>query len=259
MSFETLVVDQSAGAAVITLNRPQVRNAISIRMMEELTSALGEAERMEGCRAAIITGNVDCFSAGRDLKEASQQSQDDALRSRKLWRQLTRTMAELRIPVIAAIEGHCLTGGLELALACDMRIAGDGARFGITSARLGTLPGFGATQRLPRLIGEARALEFLLSAEVMDVSEAYRIGLINRRTPAGNALAEARALAQSYITLAPLSHAAIKLAIARGSSMDLDDALDLEITIGDTLAKTEDRREGISAFLEKRKPVFRGR
>jgi enoyl-CoA hydratase/carnithine racemase len=260
MSYETILVTRANQACVVTLNRPESRNAITTRMMTELAAALLEAETDDSCRAVILTGGMRCFSSGRDLKEASTQTAPgDFARGMKLWRTLTQTMEQLARPVIAAIEGPCLTGGLELALACDLRVAGEGASFGITSARLGTVPAFGATQRLPRLIGAPRALELLFSAEPIGTEEAYRIGLLNRRAPAGNALAEAQSVADVYSERAPLSLAAIKKAVYRGSEMDLSAALDFEIATGSTLLNTADRKEGVAAFLEKRKPRFQGR
>jgi enoyl-CoA hydratase/carnithine racemase len=172
---------------------------------------------------------------------------------------VTEALEGLGKPVIAAIEGHCLTGGLELALACDLRVAGEGSAFAITSARLGTLPAFGATQRLPRVVGASRALEILLSAETIDTDEAWRIGLVNRRAPRGGALDEAKRLAAIYAERAPLSLAGFKRAVYRGLEMDLAPDLDLELSLGAELLGSADRKEGIAAFMEKRKPRFKGR
>jgi enoyl-CoA hydratase/carnithine racemase len=260
MAAETISVSRVASASVITLDLAERRNAISLQMMIDLTAALKHAAADSACRAVVITGGTEVFSSGRDLKEAAaMRSPAEAAHVRGAWLELTQTIEELACPVIAAIEGPCLTGGLELALACDLRVAGMGASFGITSARLGTVPGFGATQRLPRLTGVARALDILFSANTIDTEEAYRIGLINRKTGQGGALAEALAMVDVYSDRAPLSLSHIKRAVRRGVQMDIASGLDLEHDLATLLTTTEDRKEGISAFLQKRKPIFHGR
>jgi enoyl-CoA hydratase/carnithine racemase len=258
-AYETILVAAAQSACVITLNRPERRNAISLRLMQDFTNALTEAAASSATRSVIVTGGLDCFSAGRDLKESAQSSPDEREQARLAWRRVTNTIEALTLPVVAAIEGHCLTGGLELALACDLRVAAAGASFGVTSARLGSIPGFGATQRLPRLIGVSRAFEILFSANPIDVDEAWRIGLINRKAAKGAALAEALAMVEIYQERAPLSLATIKQAVRQGMGLDLSAALDLELRLGATLAGTADRAEGMAAFAQKRKPRFQGR
>ena len=260
MDYETILVRRADAALVITMNRPERRNAINSKMMDELVAALRGGEGDDEVRAVIITGGSEFFSAGADLKEAGERrTAVDAMRMLKSWRRVTNTLEELARPVIAAIEGFCLTGGLELALACDIRIAGEGASFAITSSKLGTVPGFGATQRLPRIVGVSRALEMLFSAEPIDTEEAYRIGILNRKTARGNALNEAKSLADIYSQRAPLSLSLLKRAVYRGIQMDLASGLDFENSLGATLSSTSDRQDGIAAFLQKRKPQFRGR
>ena len=161
--------------------------------------------------------------------------------------------------MIAAIEGFCMTGGCELALACDLRVAGAGATFGITSARIGTIAGAGGTQRLPRVVGLSNALAMLFSADPIDADEAFRIGLINRKTDKGGALDAARAIASTYAERAPLSLALTKKAVRQGMSMPLEQGFDLEMSLVSAIYGTQDKQEGISAFLEKRKPTFIGR
>lgn len=259
MTFETIRHERSGSSVVITLNRPERRNAVSVQMMEEIVAALEGAAADRDCRAAIITGGPDFFSAGRDLKETAQMTgRADKERARRAWRRVTDTIESSPLPVVAAIEGHCLTGGLEFALACDFRVAGEGASFGITSAKLGTIPGFGGTQRLPRVVGVARALEILFSAEPIDTTEALRIGLVSHATPRGGALAEALRICAIYAKRAPLSLAMLKQVVRRGMTMDLDTALDYELAMGSTLYETRDRQEGLEAFLQKREPQFRG-
>ena len=257
--FATLKIETTGGAFTVTLSRPESRNAINVEMMHELVAALRLAAEEKSAAAVIIAGEDRFFSSGRDLKEASAMSDHASVeRARSGWRAVTDAFEQCPKPVIAAIEGHCLTGGLELALACDLRVAGEGASFGITSARLGTLPGFGGSQRLPRLVGASKALEVLFFAEPMDVDEAYRIGLINRKTARGEALEECRRMAGILSERAPLSLATMKRAVYGGQTMPLPDALDWEIALGVTLMGTRDRKEGVSAFLEKRKPSFIG-
>ncbi len=253
--YETILVATVRSACVITLNRPAVRNAISLRLMEEFSEVLTETV----AQSVIVTGGVECFSSGRDLKESAKSSPDEREQAKLAWRRVTDTIEALDKPVVAAIEGHCLTGGLELALACDLRVAGEGASFGITSARLGSIPGFGGTQRLPRVVGVSRALEILFSANPIDADEAFRIGLINRKAAKGAALAEALAMVEVYSERAPLSLATMKQVVREGMAMELAAALDHEHKLGATLGGTADRAEGMAAFREKRKPRFQGR
>lgn len=259
MAYETILAERQGSTWVLTMNRPDRKNAVSLRMMQELTSALDEAERDAESRCVILTGGTEFFSSGRDLKELAQSSPAEREAGRIALRSLTGKIETLKRPVIAAIEGHCLTGGLELAMTCDIRVAAKGASFGITSARLGTVPGFGGTQRLPRLVGMSRAMEILFSAEPIDVDEAWRIGLVNRKCDRGTALAEALRMAETYGERAPLSLAMLKRAVREGMDMEFAASLDLERELGDALAATSDRAEGMAAFLEKRRPRFQGR
>ena len=257
--FATHRTEVTDGAFIIRLNRPESRNAISLEMMNELVAAVRRAEGEKSAAAVVITGGERFFSSGRDLKEvAATRDRASAESARRAWRAVTDSLERCPKPVIAAIEGHCLNGGFEIALACDLRVAGEGATFCITSARLGTLPGFGATQRLPRLVGTSNALELLFFAEPIGVEEAYRIGLINRKTARGEALGECRRMGTILAERAPLSLAAIKKAVLGGLSMPLAEALDWEAALGATLSDSRDRKEGIAAFAEKRKPNFTG-
>ena len=171
---------------------------------------------------------------------------------------MSQASASSQPPVIAAVEGFCVTGGCELALACDIRVAAEGSSFGITSSRIGTVPGAGGSQRLPRVVGTAKALELLFSADSIDAQEAHRIGLVNRVVPKGRALAEAKAMVAVYAERAPLSLAWDKRAVYQGMQMDLASGLELETFLVSTIYMSNDRKEGISAFLEKRKAKFKG-
>ncbi|MGV6875653.1 enoyl-CoA hydratase/isomerase family protein [Pseudochelatococcus sp. B33] len=259
MNVETLLTETHGPTRVVTMNRPERRNAVNHRMMIEMEAVLREAEDDPSVRCVVLTGGSDFFSSGRDLKEASASSPAEREEAKAALRRLTDTIEGLKRPVVAAIEGPCLTGGLELALTCDLRVGGEGATFGITSAKLGTIPGFGGTQRLPRIVGMARAFELLFSAEPIDVDEAYRIGLINRKAARGAALDEALRMVAIYGERAPLSLATLKQAVRQGMERDLASSLDLEQKLGATLTGTSDRAEGMAAFLERRKPNFQGR
>jgi enoyl-CoA hydratase/carnithine racemase len=259
MGFATILVRREGPAAVVTLNRPERRNAISLLMMDEIAAAVGDAESDPAVRSLVITGAPDCFSAGADLTEAIQvRTTSDGLRYFGRLHRLNASLEAFPKPVLAAIEGFCFTGGLELALACDLRVAGEGATFAITSARIGTVAGAGGTQRLPRIVGVANALELLFSAEPIDADEAFRIGLVNRKTERGGAMPRALAMAAVHAERAPLSLAFAKRAVRRGMEMDLASGLELEMHMVTSIYGSADKQEGISAFLEKRKPRFGG-
>ena len=260
MGFETIVTQQTGPSFIVTLNRPHRRNAVDLKMMEEIIAAARQAEAEPTVRALIITGGKDYFSAGADLNDAlAVKSPAAGADYFGRWHQLNATLEKLGKPVIAAIEGFCMTGGCEMALACDIRVASEGASFAITSSRIGTVPGAGGTQRLPRIVGIAKALELMFSAETIGAAEAFRIGLVNRLVPAGGALKEACAMAAVYEKRAPLSHALIKRAVRQGMQMDLDSGVEFETFVVTTIYGTEDKHEGISAFLEKREASFKGR
>ena len=256
----TLLIGKSGLACVITLNRPKVRNAISTEMMDELIDVMAALDGDDSVRAVIITGGNEYFAAGADLNEALQvktatQSMDYFGR----WHRVCAALENSKKPVIAAIEGFCVTGGLELALACDLRVGADGSTYAITSSRIGTVAGAGGTQRLPRIVGTSYALQILFAAEPFPAEDAYRMGLINGLAAKGEALAEAMKLAELYATRAPLSLALVKRAVHRGMQMDLASGLEFETFLVSTIYGTEDKQEGISAFLEKRKADFKGR
>lgn len=260
MTFSTITLTEQGGAAVITLNRPDRRNAISLAMMDEIVAACGEAGGSKTARSLILTGGPSLFSAGADLTEALQvKTPEDGRRFFGALHRLAAAVEAVEKPVIAAIEGFCFTGGCELALACDLRIAGEGASFAITSSRIGTIAGAGGTQRLPRVVGVSNALAMLYSADPIDADEALRVGLINKKTAKGESLTAALALAATYAERAPLSLALTKKAVRQGMDLDLDAALALEIALVTEIYGSRDKQEGISAFLEKRKPRFEGR
>ena len=260
MTYQTIRVEREDAACVITLDRPDKKNAFNLTMKQELMAALRAAEADEAVRGVVVTGGERYFSAGQDLNEALAAERPaqiwDMLHS---WHALNDAAEQLRKPVLAAIEGFCITGGLEFALACDIRIAGEGATFSITSSRIGTVAGAGGTQRLPRIVGQAKAMELLFSAETVEAQEALRIGLVNHAVPAGGALAKAKEMVAVYRQRAPLSLGLVKKAVRQGMQMDFRSAIDFETYIVSTIYTTEDKKEGISAMLEKREPAFKGK
>lgn len=259
MSYNTVKVERDGVAEIIRFNRPERRNAVSVELMHELRSAVLAAEADKDVRAVILTGDDICFSAGGDLNEALKVvTTDDCHQYFKNWNSVTNTIQALRKPVLAAIEGFCMTGGLEIALSSDIRVGAAGSSYALTSTRIGTIPGAGGTQRLPRLVGPGKALEMLFSANPIDADEAYRIGLINHLTPKGGALDKARELAAVYAERGPIGLEYAKKAVNMGLQLDLSSGLDLETMLVTAIYATDDKREGISAFLEKRKAYFVG-
>jgi enoyl-CoA hydratase/carnithine racemase len=260
MQFETLLVDRDGPAAIIRLNRPEKRNAISFTMMDELVGALAAIDDDADVRGVILTGAGDCFSAGVDLNAmrdigGSGEFMDYMAR----WRRLNEAIDQHTKPVIAAIEGYCITGGFELALACDLRVGARGSQYGITSSRIGTVPGAGGTQRLPRIVGIANALDLLFSADFIDAEAARTMGILNRLVDKGEALATARAMVATYATRAPLSLRYAKEAVHAGMQMPLADGIRFEAYVVSAIYQTEDKQEGVRAFLEKRPARFTGR
>lgn len=260
MDYETLDVIIEGPAAIIRLNRPEKRNAISFLMMDELEAALVAVHDDETVRGIIVTGGNSCFSAGMDLnalKDVIGPGQFMEYMNR--WRLLNETLENHTKPVIAAIEGYCLTGGFELALACDLRVGAMGSQYGITSSRIGTVPGAGGTQRLPRIVGISNALDILFSAEFIDAERAFQMGILNRLTQQGEALGKAKEMVGIYAERAPLSLQFAKRAVYAGMQMPLADAIKFEAFVVSAVYQTSDKQEGIQSFLEKRSPRFTGR
>jgi len=252
--------EQRGPAGIVHLARPEKRNALTRDMLRDMLRALDAFAENDEIRGVVLFGSDDFFSTGVDLAEALEVT--TAVESRRyqaVWRNLESAIEGLPKPVIAAIGGYCVTGGLELALTCDLRIASENAQFAITSPRIGSVAGMGATQRLPRIIGEAYAKEMLFTADYIDAATALRYGLINRCVPKGTVLKEALAVVDVVAQRAPLSIAWHKLAVHAGRDADLRGALELEAALSAQAFATEDKKEGMSAFLQKRQPVFQGR
>lgn len=260
MAFETILTSRDGASFVITLNRPDRRNAFSMQMMKEIAEACRQAEADPTIRAVIVTGGTKYFSAGADLNEAMAiKTTADGVAYMTNWETLNNAIERLAKPVIAAIEGFCMTGGWEFVMACDIRVAAENATFALTSSKIGTVPGAGGTQRLPREVGVGRALEILFAAEPIDATEAYRIGAVNRVVSNGGTLDAAKAMVKVYEKRAPLSLAYAKRAVRAGVQMDLTSGIEFERFLVTAIYNTADKNEGIGAFLEKRDAKFTGR
>jgi len=259
MKYETIKIEVDGPAGVIALNRPEKYNALSQQLIGEVVAAIASLDTAPEVRGIIVTGTEKFFSTGADLNDGIKvKTLPDTFRYLHHQRTLTQAIEQASKPVVAAICGYCLTGGFELALACDMRIAGENAQFGVTSAKIGSVAGLGGTQRLPRLIGAGRAKELLFTADFIDAREADRIGLVNKVVPVPEVLAEAKQLVARCAERAPLSIWLMKRAVDIGLNCDLESALYFEQHCTALTFATADRQEGWSAFLEKRPVRFRG-
>lgn len=260
MGYETIRYELADGVATITLNRPDVHNAMNERMREELTACFGELSASDDARVIVVTGAGErAFSAGADIREFVAPQVPTRFRESRKRGDFRSVMDRCPQAIIAAIRGYAFGGGLELALACDLRIAGEDARLGLTEIDLAIIPGGGGTQRLPRLVGRGRALEMILSGARIDAREALRIGLVERVVPAAEVLASALELAKTLAAKAPVALRYAKEAVVKGLELPLADGLRLEHDLATLLRTTEDRIEGAKAFLEKRKPRFTGK
>lgn len=260
MPYETLLVEQRDGIVVLTINRPDKLNALNDAVIAELGRAAEVAATDAAVHAVILTGaGPKAFVAGADIAELATQGPIEGKARAQKGQAVFRRIEQLGKPVIAAVNGFALGGGCELAMACHMRIAAENAKFGQPEVKLGIGPGYGGTVRLPRLVGRGRAIELLLSGAMIDAQEAWRIGLANRVVPVGEAVTEAEKLLRTILENGPLAIRHCLEAVDAGLEMAMDAALILEANHFGLLASTEDMREGTSAFLEKRKPAFRGR
>ena len=259
MAYEAIRYELADGIATITLNRPAVHNAMNERMREELTACFGELARAEDARVIIVTGTGErAFSAGADIREFVAPQVPVRFRDSRRRVDFRAVMDRCPQPIIAAIRGFALGGGLELALACDIRIASEDSQLGLTEVNLAIIPGGGGTQRLPRLVGRGKALEMILTGARVDAREALRIGLVERVVPATEVLSSAQALARTLAEKAPVALRYAKEAVVKGLGVPLEDGLRLENDLATLLRTTDDRVEGAKAFLEKRKPRFTG-
>jgi enoyl-CoA hydratase len=261
MAYKYVLVDREDGIAVVTINRPDKFNALNEEVVADIGAAVDELAEDDEVRAIVLTGAGEkAFVSGADigLLQGLESPQDAAAHSRR-GQALTLKIEHLPKPVIVAMNGYALGGGLELAMACDIRIAADSAKLGQPEMNLGLSPGYGGTQRLPRLVGKGMAKLMLLTGDMIDAEEALRIGLVQRVVPAAELMTEARALARKLAEKSPLSMAACKRAVNLGLETDLERGLAIEAMEFGALSATEDYQEGTAAFLEKRKAVFKGR
>jgi enoyl-CoA hydratase/carnithine racemase len=257
MAFETLLFAREESFVVITLNRPPA-NAISEALVRELNDALASVEQDDSVRAVIITGSGDrIFCAGADLGSAFSGGQVDVFI--RFGNSVLRRIERFPKPVIAALNGHALGGGCEIAMACHLRLLKDSARMGQTESNLGIIPGFGGTQRMPRLIGRAKALEFMILGTQVAAAECLALGLVNKLTKEGETLAEAKTLARQIAKRPPLATRLIIEAVDDGLQAPIDQALEIETRAFLKTLRTEDAAEGIQAFFAKREPQFKGR
>jgi enoyl-CoA hydratase len=253
-TYETIVVERDGRVGTITLNRPQALNALNSQMMNEVTGAAAEFDNDAGIGAIIITGSAKAFAAGADIKEMSQLAFGDVFGSDYLatWAKL----AAVRTPTIAAVAGHALGGGCELAMMCDVLIAADTAKFGQPEIKLGVLPGMGGSQRLTRAIGKAKAMDLILTGRTIDAAEAERSGLVSRVVPAGDLLSEAKAVATTIAGMSLSATRMAKEAVNRAFESTLAEGLLYERRLFHSAFATDDQSEGMAAFIEKRPPNF---
>jgi len=260
MPYEHLLVETDGAVATVTINRPKVLNALDAATLAELGQAMRALQADEAVRVVVMTGAGEkAFVAGADLRELATLTPDAGKARAELGQHVFDLVERLGKPVIAAVNGFALGGGCELAMACTVRLAADTAKFGQPEVKLGLTPGFGGTQRLPRLVGKGRAMELVLGGGMIDAAEAFRIGLVNRVVPAATLRDEARALAQAWASNAPMAMRYSMEAISHGLETSFAEGCFVEASLFGLAFATEDMREGTRAFLDKRKPEFRGR
>jgi len=260
MAFDNLLIERDGATAIVTINRPKVLNALNTQTLDELRRAILDLKQDEGVRVVILTGAGEkSFVAGADINELAVQTPTGGREHALAGQQVLDLIENLGKPVIAAINGYALGGGCELAMACTLRIAADTARLGQPEISLGLIPGYAGTQRLPRLVGAGKAMEMILTGAPITADEAHRIGLVNRVVPAGDLMTDARALAAQLGKNAPIAMRYIINAVSKGAEIPFADACQYEATLFGLVASTDDMREGTAAFLDKRKPEFKGR
>ena len=258
--FTNVLYEKKNDIAYITLNRPKVLNALNKSIVAELKAAFEDARDDSEVRGVILTGAGDkAFAAGADVSEVINDSAVVAEEKTRYGQGVTSLIENLGKPVIAAVNGYALGGGCELAMACTIRLAAETAKFGQPEVKLGIMPGYGGSQRLPRLVGKGRALQLILTGDTINAQEAYRIGLANEVVPNANLIARAEAILKQILANAPLGVKYSIEAVNRGLETSLDEGLALEASLFALCAATEDKKEGMSAFLGKRPPKFQGR
>lgn len=257
MTYKNILLEKKNGIGYITMNRPAVLNALDIETIEELTKAVHELETDMNVHVAVLTGKEKAFIAGADIKQMQAMNPLQAKQFATLGHHLLQSIESSRLPYIAAVNGYALGGGCEVMMACDIILASTTAKIGQPEINLGIHPGFGGTQRLPRLVGASKAKELLLTGDTIDAQEALRIGLINKVVEPEKLLEETERLAIKIATKSGIQTHCIKTLVNTGVNIDLPSACTLEISMFSSGFATEDQKEGMAAFLEKRKPSFK--
>jgi enoyl-CoA hydratase len=257
MNFENVMVEKDGTIAVVTLNRPQSLNALSYALVKDLSLAMQELDQDNDVRSIIVTGGEKVFAAGADIKEMAERGPfDDRIQERLAYRD---KINQIRKPVIAAVSGFALGGGCELAMSCDIIIASETARFGQPEVNLGIIPGSGGTQRLAHVLGKHRAMELVLTGDIITAAEAEHLGLVNRVFPVELFLEEAKNMARKIAAKPVLAVRAAKEAVLKSANTPLEEGLEFERKSFYLLFASDDKSEGMKAFLEKRKPQFKGK
>ena len=260
LTLENVLYEKKDSIAYVTLNRPKVLNALNKKTWADLRTAFEAARDDASVRGVILTGAGDkAFIAGADISELANVSAVEAEESSTFGQEVLNLVENLGKPVIAAINGFALGGGCETAMACTIRVASEHAKFGQPEVKLGLIPGGGGTQRMPRLVGKGRALQIILSGEIISAQEAYRIGLVNEIVPAADLITRAEAILKQIFSNAPIAVKYSLEAVNKGLETSVAEGLSLEASLFGLCAGTEDKREGTQAFLQKRAPLFQGR
>lgn len=260
MTFENLLIERDGAVAILTFNRPKVLNALNTQTLTELSSALAAFKDDAEIRAIVVTGSGEkSFIAGADINELAVQTPIEGKEHARRGQLIFDAIENLGKPVIAAVNGFALGGGCELAMACTIRLAADTARFGQPEINLGIIPGYAGSQRLPRLVGKGIALEILLTGDMISAARAFEIGLVNRVVPAAELMTEAKKLAQTLASKAPIATRYIIEAVNQGLDAPLTVGQYVETALFGAIASSADMKEGTKAFLEKRKAVWQGK
>jgi enoyl-CoA hydratase len=260
VNYETLLYEAQGQIATVTLNRPKVLNALNAQVFDELEAVFTALSQESAVRVILLTGSGEkAFAAGADINELAATDAVSGKAKAQRGQAVFRLIETCGKPVIACINGFALGGGCELAMACTLRLASETARLGQPEVKLGLMPGYGGTQRLPRLVGRSAALRLMLAGEMIGAPEALRIGLVDEVVPTERLMARAQELAATIVAMAPLAVSGCLEAVERGSGLEIDEAMKVEAEIFGRLCATADKAEGTEAFLEKRSPKWTGR
>ena len=257
-TYETLIIEREDGYALVRLNRPEALNALNSRLMADLSAFLDAIEHDDGVRCIVLTGSDKAFAAGADIKEMSSKSYAEMF-TENFFAGVSDRISRFRKPIIAAVSGYALGGGCELAMLCDFILASDTARFGQPEINLGVAPGIGGSQRLTRYVGKSKAMDMILTGRMMDAAEAERAGLVSRVFPIADLVNEAKAIAAKIAFQSPLAVMMNKEMVDAAYETTLTQGVRFERRLFHSLFAFDDQKEGMSAFVEKRKPEFKGK